>query len=53
MNKYNIYFHIKPPNMHRQNAAEWAIPILQNHFISLFSTTNPDCPISEWDRLIF
>ena len=41
-----------PPYMHRQNAAERAIRTYKNQFISGFSTTDPDFPISEWDRLL-
>ena len=38
--------------MHRQNAAERAIKTYKNHFISRYSTTDPDLPISKWDLLL-
>ena len=38
--------------MHRQNAAEQAIRNCKNHFISGFSTTDPDFRIRKWYQLI-
>ena len=38
--------------MHRKNAAERLIRTWKNHFISVFSTTDPDLPIREWDRIL-
>ena len=52
MEKYEIDFQLAPPHMHRQNAAERAIRTCKNCFIYEFSTTDPDIPISNRDRLI-
>ena len=52
MKKYEIDFQLAPPHMHRLNAAERAIRTFKNYFISGFSSTYPDLPISKWDRLI-
>ena len=52
MKKYEIYIQLAPPHMHRRNSAEWVIRAYKNHFISGFSTTDPDFPLSEWDLLI-
>ena len=45
-------FQLASPHRHRQNAEEQAIITCKNHFISGFSTTDPDLPIREWDRLL-
>ena len=47
MKKYTIYFQLDLPYMHRQNAVERSIRTCKNHFISEFSTTYLDLPISE------
>ena len=52
MKKYEIYFQLAPPHVHRQNAAERSIRTFKNHFISGFSTIYPDFRISEWYRLL-
>ena len=52
MKKYEIDFQLDPPHMHRQNTAERAIRTCKNHFISELSTTDPDLPIREWDRIL-
>ena len=52
MKKYEIDFQLAPPQMHRKNAAERAIITCKNHFISGFSTTDPDLTISKWDQLL-
>ena len=41
-----------PPNAHRENAAERAIQIFKNHFLSALATADTTFPINEWDRLI-
>ena len=46
MKNYDIDFQLAPPHMHRQNAAERSIRTCKNHFLALFSTTDPDFPIS-------
>ena len=50
---YNNNFQIVPPNMKQRNSSERAIRTCKNIFIAVFSTTNPDFPISEWNRLVF
>ena len=52
-NKYEVDFQLYPPNMHRWIAAEEAIQTYKDHFISELSTTDPNFPISEWDRIMF
>ena len=52
MEKYEIYFQLDPPHMHRQNAAEREIRTRKNHSIYRFSTTYPDFPIIKWDWLL-
>ena len=52
METYEIDFQLDPPHMHRRNAAERAIRTCKNYFISVFSTTDPDFPIIEWDQLL-
>ena len=39
--------------MHRRNVVEQVIKNYKNHFIYELSTTDPDLPISEWDRLLY
>ena len=51
--KYNIDFHIAPPNMHRQNATEQAVQTCKNNFIAGFSNTDTYFLISGWNRLVF
>ena len=45
MKKYEIYFQLYPTHMNRKNVAERAIITYKNHFISGFSTIDPDFPI--------
>ena len=52
MKKYDMDFQLAPPHMHRRSEAEWAIITYKNHFIYGFSTTDPNLPISKWDRLL-
>ena len=49
MKKYAIDFQLAPPHMCRQNEVERTITTCNNNFISGFSTTDLDFPISEWD----
>ena len=50
--KYAITFQLAPPHMYRLNAAEQGIITCKNHFISVFSTTDPYFPIIKWDCLL-
>jgi hypothetical protein len=43
-NKMDI--HLVPPHNHRVNAAERAIAIFKEHFISALATVDKDCPLS-------
>ena len=52
MKKYNIYFQLAPPHVHRLNAAEQSIRTFQNCFIYVFSTTDPYFPIRKLDRVL-
>ena len=45
-------FQLAPPGIHRRNAAERAIRTAKNHLIAGISTTHPNFPLHEWDRLI-
>ena len=44
-------YQLAPPHMHRRNAAERAIETLKERCISSLSTTHPEYPLLEWDRL--
>jgi hypothetical protein len=38
--------HLVPPHNNRVNAAERAIAIFKEHFISALATVDKDCPLS-------
>lgn len=50
--KNKLPYQLTPPHMHRVNAAERAIRMFKNHFISGFATIDPNFPIREWDCLL-
>ena len=50
--KYTIDFQLAPPHMHRLNTSERSIGTFKNQFVSEFSTTDQDLPISKWDWLL-
>ena len=52
MKKYDLDLQLDPRHMHRWNASERAIITCKNHFISGFSATYPDYPISKWYQLL-
>ena len=52
LRKYKVTYELAPPYIHRRNAAERAIQTFKNHFIAGLSSTNPNFPVSEWDRLL-
>ena len=52
MKNCEIDFQLDLPHTHRRNEAERAIRTCKNHFIPGLSTTYPDLPISEWERLL-
>ena len=41
-----------PPHCHRANLSERAIHTFKNHLKADLTTTYPDYPTTEWDRLI-
>lgn len=49
---YKLTYQLMPPNIHRTNATERAIPICKNHFLSGLGTVDPTFPIAEWDQLL-
>ena len=52
MTKHKISFQLAPPYTHHRNAAERSIRTFKNNFVAGFSTTDPNFPVSEWDRLL-
>lgn len=52
MEDNNVEFQLTPAGTHRRNAAETAIGIFKDHFVSGLATTNPEYPLQLWDRLI-
>ena len=52
MHNNQVKFQLVPPHLHRRNAAERAIGIWKEHFISLLATTDPQFPMHLWCRLI-
>ena len=51
LKQHDINYQLAPPHQHCRNAAERAIQTYKNHFIAGLASTDPDFPISEWDRL--
>ena len=49
---HDIKYQLVPPHVHRRNAAERGIQTFKHHFIAGLATTDPDFPMSEWDRLL-
>ena len=43
---------LAPPHIHRHNSAERAIGTFKDHFIAGLASTDPDCQISLWCRLL-
>lgn len=52
MEEEGIDFQLTPAGSHRRNAAEKAIQVFKNHFISGLSTTDPNFPLNLWDKLV-
>ena len=48
MHDNQVKFQLVPPHLHRRNAAERAIGIWKEHFISLLATTDPQFPMHLW-----
>ena len=51
-NDQNTKFQLVPPHSHRRNLAERAIQTWKCHFKAGLASTNPNFPLTEWDRLI-
>jgi hypothetical protein len=49
-NKMDI--HLIPPHNHHVNAAEEAIAIFKEHFITGLAMVNKDCPLQLWDEFL-
>ena len=52
LKKHEIEFQRVPPCIHRRNAAERAISIFKDHFLSGLASVNPAFPPYLWDRLV-
>ena len=52
MKKYTLQYQLVPLHQHCRNAAEHAIQKFKNHFLAGLSSTNPNFPINQWDRLL-
>ena len=52
LKKNNIELQLVLPNLHRTNAAEKAIGIFKDHFISGLATVHPSFPLHLWCRII-
>ena len=52
MAKHKIQYQLVPPDMHRRNAAERAIRVWKNHFVTGLCLVDPNFPKQEWDRLV-
>ena len=52
LKQHGTAFQLVPPHSHRRNLAERAIQTWKNHFKAGLATTDPNFPLSEWDRLI-
>ena len=51
-NEEETAFQLVPPHSHRRNLAERAIQTWKGHFKAGLASTDPNFPLSEWDRLI-
>jgi hypothetical protein len=52
MRQADVAFQLVPPYNHRQNAAERAIGIWKDHFVSGLASLDPEFPMYVWCRLI-
>ena len=48
----NVKYQLTPSGKHSRNAAEKAIQIWKDHFISGLSSTHPDFPVTQWCKLV-
>jgi hypothetical protein len=47
-----IDFQLAPPHIHQCNAAERAIQMFKNHFVTYLCTADKHFPMQLWDRLL-
>ena len=52
LEEQNVRYQLVTPYKHRNNIAERAIQTYKSHFKSGLAATDPNFPLSEWDRLI-
>ena len=52
MDETGVDYQLTPAGMHRRNAAEKAVQVFKNHFISGLCTTDPVFPLNLWDKLV-
>ena len=52
MEDNNTTYQLVPPHDHRNNLAERAIQTFKHHFKAGLASTDPNFPLSEWDRLL-
>ena len=52
MAKEEVKYQLVPPHCHRTNLAERAIQTFKQHFKAGLASTDPNFPLSEWDRLL-
>ena len=50
--KEKVKYQLSPPNCHRTNKAERAIQTFKHHLKAGLASTDPNFPLSEWDRLL-
>ena len=50
--KWEVAFQLAPPHIHRRNAAECAIRMLQAHFLSILARIADECSRNFWDLLL-
>ena len=50
--KWNVTYQLVPPDLHRRNAAEWAIRTFKAHLLAIFSGVSTDFPLYLWDLLL-
>jgi hypothetical protein len=48
----NVEYQLVPPHCHRRNAAERAIRIFKEHFVTGIASVDPTFPLHSWYRLL-
>ena len=52
MEKWKSKYQLVPLDMHRQNAAEWAIRTMKAYFPAIRASFDPGFPKLQWDLLL-